>query len=103
MTNPNVITVQLALVSAILRKDSFFNPMKTDPNLYPFCGLPSQIYTDNAAEFISPELMAKCARHGIDWDHRPIGKSGTAELSNVLSVYSWFGEFTSYLGLPVVT
>jgi putative transposase len=74
MTHPNVITVQLALVSAILRKDSFFNPMKTDPNVYPFCGLPSQIYTDNATEFISPELMAKCARHGIDWDHRPIGK-----------------------------
>lgn len=74
MTHPNVITVQLALVSAILRKDSFFNPMKTDPDVYPFCGVPSQIYTDNAAEFISQELITKCARHGIDWDHRPIGK-----------------------------
>ncbi|KMT52564.1 hypothetical protein ACR52_26010 [Pseudomonas fildesensis] len=32
----------------------------------------------------------------------PLVKSGTAELSNVLSVYSWFGEFTFYLGLLVV-
>jgi putative transposase len=74
LSRPNVITVQLALVSAILRKDSPYNPMKTDPDIYPFCGLPDSIYTDNAAEFISPELIAKCARHGMDWDHRPIGK-----------------------------
>ncbi len=74
LTHPNVITVQLAIVAAILPKNSAFNPVKDNPEVYPFCGVPKQIYTDNAAEFISQQLIAKCARYGIDWDHRPIGK-----------------------------
>ena len=74
LTHPNVITVQLALMSAILRKDSQYNPLQTDPEIFPFCGIPKEIYTDNAMEFLKQELIAKCARYGIDWAHRPIGK-----------------------------
>uniref|UniRef100_UPI0039068E0B integrase catalytic domain-containing protein n=1 Tax=Pseudomonas putida TaxID=303 RepID=UPI0039068E0B len=71
---PSVITVQLAILSAVLPKDSSFNPVSADPYKYPFCGLPPGWYTDNAAEFITQQLQRKCKRYGMDWDHRPIGK-----------------------------
>lgn len=71
---PNVSSVQLALISAILPKDSPYNPLKADPDEYPFFGVMPGCYTDNAAEFKTQQLLQKCARYGIDWGHRPIGK-----------------------------
>jgi putative transposase len=72
--NPCVITVQLALIAAFLPKDNQYNPLKADPYVYPFSGVPPGCYTDNAAEFITQQLILKCVRWGMDWDHRPIGK-----------------------------
>ncbi|WP_444758043.1 transposase [Pseudomonas sp. A014] len=71
---PSVITVQLALLAAFLPKNSKYNPLKIDVNMHPFCGLPPECYTDNASEFVSQQLLLKCARYGMDWSHRPIGK-----------------------------
>lgn len=71
---PSVITVQLAILSAVLSKDSVFNPISADPAVYPFCGVPPGIYTDNATEFTTQKLIRKCKRYCMDWDHRPIGK-----------------------------
>lgn len=71
---PSVITVQLAILSAVLPKNSMYNPLSADPFIYPFSGVPPGLYTDNAAEFITQQLKRKCRRYEMDWEHRPIGK-----------------------------
>lgn len=71
---PNITTVQLAIISAVLPKNSKFNPLNCNGDVYPFYGLPDEIYTDNGADFVSPALILKCGRYGMTWNHRPIDK-----------------------------
>ncbi|QHC95901.1 hypothetical protein PspR84_15040 [Pseudomonas sp. R84] len=71
---PNLITVASALAFAVQDKSRFLELYGIDPREYPFYGIPFLIYTDNAAEFISPRFMATCRRWGMDWDHRPVDK-----------------------------
>ncbi|WP_454865877.1 transposase [Pseudomonas umsongensis] len=74
MFNPNVSTVSAALVFSVLNKDWQLMQYCKNPEEYPFFGIPRQIYTDNAAEFTSGTLIAKCRRWGMEWDHRPVDK-----------------------------
>ncbi|MHC8361900.1 transposase [Pseudomonas sp. LS2P72] len=75
MSNPNIQTVQNALVFAVLRKDDWLRKLGIDPLEYAYFGLMKCIRTDNAAEFISKALLQKCKDHwGIDWIHRPKDK-----------------------------
>lgn len=74
MFNPNISSVSAALVFAILKKDWQLMQYCKSPEEYPFFGIPRQIYTDNAAEFTSRTLIAKCRRWGMEWDHRPVDK-----------------------------
>jgi putative transposase len=74
MFSPNITSVSAALVFSVLKKDWQLMQYCKSPEEYPFFGIPRQIYTDNAAEFTSRTLIAKCRRWGIEWDHRPVDK-----------------------------
>lgn len=79
---PNLDTVAAALVFAILDKDQKLVEYGKKPGLYPACGLPEIIHTDNAAEFVSDYLKIKLKRYGVKWEHRPKDKKfygGTIE------------------------
>ncbi|NIF28871.1 transposase [Pantoea sp. Tr-811] len=71
---PNVRTVSAALAFAVLRKTPHMEYYSKSPEEYPFFGIPWEIYTDNAAEFLSQQLILKCARWGMTWNHRPVDK-----------------------------
>ena len=71
---PNLDTVAAALVFAILDKDQKLVASGKKPGMYPACGLPEIIYTDNAAEFVSDYLKIKLKRYGVKWEHRPKDK-----------------------------
>jgi putative transposase len=82
LRNPNFDSVGAALIFAVLDKEKILVKHGKKSGIYPFCGLPKLIYTDNAAEFVSDYLKVRCARYKIKWDHRPIGKKhygGTIE------------------------
>ncbi|HDS1738378.1 Mu transposase C-terminal domain-containing protein [Pseudomonas putida] len=83
LRHPNIQTVQNALVMAVLPKDEWMKWWGYEPSEHPFHGLFKCIRTDNALEFLSPELRNKCQDHwGISWVHRPKDKKwygGTIE------------------------
>ncbi|MNF64159.1 Transposon Tn7 transposition protein TnsB [compost metagenome] len=82
LRHPNFDSVGAALIFAVLDKEKNLIKYGKKSGVYPFCGLPKLIYTDNAAEFVSDYLKVRCGRYGIKWDHRPIGKKhygGTIE------------------------
>jgi len=74
METPSLNTVAAALAFAVMNKDSSLFGFVTYPEEYPFFGIPSVIYTDNAAEFTSDAFIQQCQEWGMEWDHRPIGK-----------------------------
>lgn len=74
MFSPNVQSVSAALVFAVLRKNGYMEYYSKNPEEYPYFGIPWLIYTDNAAEFLTQQLILKCARWGMAWDHRPVDK-----------------------------
>ncbi|WP_024690593.1 DDE-type integrase/transposase/recombinase [Pseudomonas tremae] len=71
MRYPNLNTVAAALVFAVLDKDQRLVDHGKKPGIYPACGLPEIIHTDNAAEFVSDYLKIKLKRYGVKWEHRP--------------------------------
>lgn len=71
---PNLDTVAAALAFAVMNKDFHLFRFLTNPNEYPFFGIPFVIFTDNAAEFTSEKFIEQCKAWGMDWEHRPIGK-----------------------------
>lgn len=74
MRRPNIDTVAAALIFAVLDKEAELLRYGKKPGIYPACGLPALIYTDNAAEFLSDYLKLRCKRYGIRWEHRPKDK-----------------------------
>lgn len=72
---PSLRTVANVLTFAVLDKFSHLGSYLGNPDIYPYRGIPFQIYTDNGPDFTSPRFIAKCKRWGMDWDHRPIGKT----------------------------
>ncbi|WMY87436.1 transposase family protein [Pseudomonas shirazica] len=74
MFRPNVQSVSAALAFAVLPKNPHMEYYSKSPEEYPFFGIPWEIYTDNAAEFLSQQLILKCARWGMTWKHRPVDK-----------------------------
>jgi len=72
---PSLRTVSNALSFAILDKLKYLESYSNGLQVYPFQGKPLLIYTDNGTDFTSPRFIAKCKQWGMDWDHRPIGKT----------------------------
>ena len=71
---PSAISVACALSHAVLRKDEFVKGLGLEAGDYPFYGVPTVLYMDNAAEFKSAKLQVGCHLFGIDAMYRPLGK-----------------------------
>ncbi|WP_349734149.1 Mu transposase C-terminal domain-containing protein [Pseudomonas jessenii] len=71
---PSAVSVACALTHAVLRKDEFVKSLGLKVDDFPFHGVPTVVYMDNATEFKSVKLQSGCHLFGIDARYRPIGK-----------------------------
>lgn len=70
---PSAVTVGLCLTHAVLDKGDWLAARGIDGD-WPIRGKPERLHVDNAAEFHSEALRRGCEQHGIDLDHRPVGR-----------------------------
>jgi putative transposase len=62
---PSSLSVANCLYSAIMPKIDLLNSMSLDPRIWPVCGVPAAIETDNGKEFRSEWFREACAHFGI--------------------------------------
>lgn len=78
---PSATVVGLCLANMMQDKSVILARHQTDAQ-WPLAGKPAVLHTDNGSDFVSKALKQGCLAHGIQLEHRPVGKAwygGTIE------------------------